>query len=301
MLLDDGNTAFDAERYLRPARILRYYNCQVYDDHIAAHSPKKDNPVCFRCAQHHPYISNCNNVIKCAHCQCDHMAGNASCPFWGKARRYFSSYCPPIEGILHNGVVITSPIEIYDIVKQLYTEQFSEHEHNQSVVGIEAYLIDQELDKELKNSKLYCISIKFMDVTIAVLLLKNKNSTGLDGVSNTIIKLVPSLHLTFITSTSNFMAQKCRSAFIESKDIKSNDLPLFKGVPQGSCVGRVLVIAFHNDILKAVSNLHFKHPFADDFAIALSPSVIWSSQLLILHLSQQISNVIKDVYSYAIT
>ncbi|CAF2800958.1 unnamed protein product [Rotaria sp. Silwood2] len=74
MLLDDGNTAFDAERYLRPARILRYYNCQVYDDHIAAHSPKKDNPVCFRCAQHHPYISNCNNVIKCAHCQCDHMA-----------------------------------------------------------------------------------------------------------------------------------------------------------------------------------------------------------------------------------
>ncbi|CAF4110366.1 unnamed protein product, partial [Rotaria sp. Silwood1] len=81
-----------------------------------------------------------------------------------------------------------------------------------------------------------------------------------------------------------------RSAFIEIKDVKSNDLPLFKGVPQGSCVGRVLLIAFHYDILKAVSNLYFKHLFADDFAIVLSPSAIWSSQLLIPHLSQQISN-----------
>ncbi|CAF2705340.1 unnamed protein product [Rotaria sp. Silwood2] len=92
-----------------------------------------------------------------------------------------------MEGILHNGVVITSPVEIYDIAKQFYTEQFSEHENNQSVVEIEAYVVDQELDKELKNLILDCISIKFIDVKKAVLLLKNKNSIGLDGVSNRII------------------------------------------------------------------------------------------------------------------
>ncbi|CAF2603060.1 unnamed protein product [Rotaria sp. Silwood2] len=71
--INDDNTAFDVEPYLPPTRILRYYNCQVYDDHIAAHCPNKDNPVCFRCAQHHPHNPNCNNVIKCAHCQGDQI------------------------------------------------------------------------------------------------------------------------------------------------------------------------------------------------------------------------------------
>ncbi|CAF1457499.1 unnamed protein product [Rotaria sp. Silwood1] len=75
----DDNTAFAVEPYLPPTRILRCYNCQVYDDHIAAHCPNKDNTVCFRCAQHHPYNSNCYNVIKYAHCQGDHMVGDPSC------------------------------------------------------------------------------------------------------------------------------------------------------------------------------------------------------------------------------
>lgn len=60
ILLDDANTAFAIEPYLPPTRILRCYNCQVYDDHIAAHCPNKNKPVCFRCAQHHPY----NPIVK---------------------------------------------------------------------------------------------------------------------------------------------------------------------------------------------------------------------------------------------
>ncbi|CAF1389762.1 unnamed protein product [Rotaria sordida] len=80
ILLDDENTAFAVEPYVPPTRILRCYNCQVYDDHIAAHCPNKNNPVCFRCSQNHPYNPNCDNIIKCAHCQGDHMAGNPSCP-----------------------------------------------------------------------------------------------------------------------------------------------------------------------------------------------------------------------------
>ncbi|CAF4991423.1 unnamed protein product [Rotaria sp. Silwood1] len=77
--LNHDNIAFAVEPYLPPTRILRCYNCQVYDDHIAAHCPNKDNTVCFRCAQHHPYNSNCYNVIKYAHCQGDHMVGDPSC------------------------------------------------------------------------------------------------------------------------------------------------------------------------------------------------------------------------------
>ena len=87
ILLDDDNTAFPVEPYLPPTRILRCYNCQAYDDHIAAHCPNKNNPVCFRCAQHHPYNPNCDNPIRCAHCQGEHMAGNPSCPVKSEKRQ----------------------------------------------------------------------------------------------------------------------------------------------------------------------------------------------------------------------
>jgi hypothetical protein len=87
ILLDDDNTAFAVEPYLPPTRILRCYNCQAYDDHIAAHCPNKNNPVCFRCAQHHPYNPKCDNPIRCAHCQGEHMAGNPSCPVKSEKRQ----------------------------------------------------------------------------------------------------------------------------------------------------------------------------------------------------------------------
>ncbi|CAF4887168.1 unnamed protein product, partial [Rotaria sp. Silwood1] len=54
----DDNTAFAVEPYIPPSRILRYYNCQIYDDHVAAHCAKKDNPDCFICTQHHPNNPN---------------------------------------------------------------------------------------------------------------------------------------------------------------------------------------------------------------------------------------------------
>jgi hypothetical protein len=54
-----------------------------------------------------------------------------------------------------------------------------------------------------------------------------------------------------------------RSAFIEINGVKSNCFSLFKGVPRGSCVGPVLFIIFHYDLLNAVSSLHFKHLYAD--------------------------------------
>ena len=66
-------------------------------------------------------------------------------------------------------------------------------------------------------------------------------------------------------------------------------------------MGPVLFIVFHYDLLNSVSNLHFKHLFADDLAVVLSPSATWSSKALTPYLSQQIPNVIEDLYSYSIT
>ncbi|CAF3374466.1 unnamed protein product [Rotaria sp. Silwood2] len=80
LLLDDDNTSFVIQPYSPPLRILRCFNCQQYNDHIAANCPHKDNPICFRCGQNHPYNPHCINKICCANCHQDHMVGNPNCP-----------------------------------------------------------------------------------------------------------------------------------------------------------------------------------------------------------------------------
>ncbi|CAF4400242.1 unnamed protein product, partial [Rotaria sp. Silwood2] len=69
ILLDDNNTAYTIESYVPPTRILRCYICQQYDDHVAAHCPNKDKPICFKCGQQHNYNPECQNEICCAHCK----------------------------------------------------------------------------------------------------------------------------------------------------------------------------------------------------------------------------------------
>lgn len=80
MLLDDNNTSYSIEPYVPPPKVLRCYICQQYDDHIAAHCPNKEKPICFKCGQQHQYNPECGNKICCVHCKGDHMAGNPSCP-----------------------------------------------------------------------------------------------------------------------------------------------------------------------------------------------------------------------------
>ncbi|CAF1266086.1 unnamed protein product [Adineta ricciae] len=79
LLLDDENTSFMVQQYYPPFKILRCYNCQQYNDHVAANCPHKDNPVCFRCGQNHPYNPSCSNAICCANCGEEHLAGNPNC------------------------------------------------------------------------------------------------------------------------------------------------------------------------------------------------------------------------------
>ncbi|CAF3779274.1 unnamed protein product [Rotaria socialis] len=97
-----------------------------------------------------------------------------------------------------------------NLAEQFYLEQFCEHENKQSAVEIEAEIVDRELNQHLQNSKLLFTDIKFIDVNKAILSLRNKNSTGLDDVSNAIIRLLPPPpppHLTFITFSFYFMLQ----------------------------------------------------------------------------------------------
>ena len=87
ILLDEENTAYAIQPYTPPMKILRCYNCQQYNDHVAAQCPRIDAPVCFRCGQNHPYNPNCQNEVCCAHCKGAHLSGSPNCQVKIEERR----------------------------------------------------------------------------------------------------------------------------------------------------------------------------------------------------------------------
>jgi hypothetical protein len=99
MLIDDGNTSYPIEPYVPPPRVLRCFVCQQFDDHIAAHCPNKDKPICFKCGQQHEYNPNCQNKICCVHCKGDHMAGSPSCPKKIESRELKKAQAKPSSSI----------------------------------------------------------------------------------------------------------------------------------------------------------------------------------------------------------
>jgi hypothetical protein len=87
ILLDDENTSYPIQQYIPPLKVLRCYNCQQYNDHVASNCPRKDTPICFRCGQNHQFNPNCQNKICCAHCHQDHLTGSPNCPVKIEERR----------------------------------------------------------------------------------------------------------------------------------------------------------------------------------------------------------------------
>ena len=88
LLMDDNNADFAIQTYSLPPRIiLRCFNCEKYNDPIAAKCRLRNNPICFRCCQQHPYNPTCKNRICCAICHQDYMVGSADCPVKIEERR----------------------------------------------------------------------------------------------------------------------------------------------------------------------------------------------------------------------
>jgi hypothetical protein len=354
--------------------------------------------------------------------------------FWKKAKRHFNSKAAPVEGFLINNNTICSPDDMCAVAKTYYEEQFADHQHTQSEIEIEADDVDNKIERFLMTNPPTPINITYHHLCRSIASLKNKNSTGMDGISNRIIKLLPPNHLTIILVCMNQFAatlqtpshwhvarmillsktkakvisvedtrpisllpcfsklfEKCfliyfrqwinehgilppeqsgfrpnhnmavrlvsiidqigqslskntaaaalfvdfrsafnqlwfnglwlklvnlqcpfyllawlrhylrgRQAYIDIKNTSSNMFSLSKGVPQGSCIGPVLFIVYHHDILEALSTIHWKHLFADDLAILFSPSSSMSSSNMIHTLTNQVKQVLTRLINYSI-
>ncbi|CAF3269594.1 unnamed protein product [Rotaria socialis] len=141
------------------------------------------------------WLAYCNSLN-----DCDTTA------FWKKARRHFISKSAPIEGFIANNEIASSPMHMCTIAKLYYEEQFSSHQFMQSETEIEANNADIEIEEALRNKPPIPIQITYQHLRRSVASLKNKNSTGIDGISNRIIKLLPPNHLSIILSCLNNFA-----------------------------------------------------------------------------------------------
>lgn len=90
-----------------------------------------------------------------------------------------------------------------------------------------------------------------------------------------------------------------RKAYIDIKNTTSSTFDLKKGVPQGSCIGPVLFIVYHHDLLEALSTIHWKHLYADDLAVLIAPSSALSSKKMIKSLRRQLVQILRRLIIYS--
>lgn len=368
------------------------------------------------------WLSYCNSLNDC----------NTNM-FWRKAKRHFNPGAAAIDGFITNNNTTTSPSEMCTIARNFYEEQFSNHQLTGTEIETEANNLDTEIAEILKNNPPAPIDITYRDLRQSIASLKSKNSSGVDGVSNRILKLLPPNHLSFILQClKNFAAtletpshwhvakmillsktkskvvtieetrpisllpcfsklfEKCflihfrrwikeqgllpaeqtgfrpghnmavrliaivdqigqslsmntaaaalfvdfrtafnqlwfnglwlkltrlhcpiqqiawlrhylngRKAYINIKNSTSTMFNLSKGVPQGSCIGPVLFITYHHDMLEALSTIHWKHLFADDLSILFAPSSALSPSIMMCTLTDQIKEVLGRLIKYS--
>jgi hypothetical protein len=123
--------------------------------------------------------------------------------FWKKAKRHFNSRAPPIEGFIVNNATISSPLDMCQVALDHYKDQFAAHPNTGTPIEMEADQVELDLEHELTNSHPPHFLITYPQILKALASLKNKASTGVDGVSNRVLKLLPKSHLPIIFGCFN--------------------------------------------------------------------------------------------------
>ena len=141
------------------------------------------------------WLAYCNSLN-----ECDTTA------FWNKAKRHFNPRAAPIESFTNNNDIFFSPVDMCRIARTYYEEQFTNHQCMQSEIEMEANNVDAQIEEVLMNKPPIPMQITYQHLRRTIASLKNKNSTGMDGVSNRVIKLLPPNHLSIILLCLNNFA-----------------------------------------------------------------------------------------------
>ena len=131
--------------------------------------------------------------------------------FWKKMKRHYKSGSDPIDAFKCNGTTTADPVEMCIIAKNHYENQFASHTPDHSIIETEANSIDLKLASDLVDQQPTPITIKFSDLKRSIASLKNKNSSGVDGVPNRIIKALPANHLNIILNCFNNFASSLQT------------------------------------------------------------------------------------------
>ena len=100
----------------------------------------------------------------------------------------------------------------------------------------------------------------------------------------------------------NFVIEylKNRKCYIEMQHIKSVIFDIEKGVPQGSCLGPILFLLFHCEIVQQIPSATHCHLFADDLALIIHASPWWHRTEFAPHMERIGQQALNQVQAYAI-
>lgn len=130
--------------------------------------------------------------------------------FWRKAKRHFNARAPPIDGFVVNKAPVSDPLEMCDLAGQFYSDQFAPHAIINSPIEVEAAAADRFIEEQLSRHSPRMI-ITYPQIIRSLATLKNKSSSGVDGVSNRILKLLPFAHLPILFACFNVFAMTHRT------------------------------------------------------------------------------------------
>lgn len=126
--------------------------------------------------------------------------------FWQKAKQHFRSKSTPVEGFVINNNTITSRGEMCAAAKNYYEAQFMDHQDTKTDIDIEAKINVNALNEILINSPPNPMVITYQQLHRIITSMKKKNSSGIDGVSNRIIKILPPNHVSIVLACINNFA-----------------------------------------------------------------------------------------------
>ena len=92
---------------------------------------------------------------------------------------------------------------------------------------------------------------------------------------------------------------KTRQCYIELNHLRSNIFYIESGVPQGSCLGPILFLLYHCQLLHQIPSATHKHLFADELGLIIAASPWWSPSQFSVRMQQLAQQTLNEVQQYA--